>query len=67
MPDEWTSGMPYIGIQMSVSELGHISAVGRGIIRKEIHTFGIISELKTNNEIYSKLAHSVMQDGIIDG
>ena len=61
-------GMPYIGIQMSVSELGHISAVSRGDYPEgNTHTFGIISELKTNNEIYSKLAHSVMQGGIIDG
>lgn len=61
-------GMSYVGVQMSVSELGHISAVGKGDYEEgHTHTFGIISELKANNEIFSKLTHSIMQGGIIDG
>lgn len=60
-------GMPYIGVQMSVSDLGHISAAGRGDYPSGYtHTLGIISELKSNNEIFNKLAHSIMQGGIID-
>jgi hypothetical protein len=60
-------GMPYIGVAMSVSDVGQLSAVGRGDYAEgNTHTFGIISELKTNDEILNKLTHSIMQGGTID-
>lgn len=60
-------GMAITGFGNSISELGQLSADGPGGLRKtDLHTFGIISELKTNYEILNKLTHILYRDGMVD-
>lgn len=60
-------GMAYTGLMHSMSDVGQLSAVGHGGLRQtDMHTFGVVSELKTNFEILNKVAHSVRMGGIID-
>jgi len=37
-----------------------------GLKSTDMHTFGVISELKINFEILNKLTHSIRMGGIID-
>lgn len=60
-------GMAFTGLGMSISDVGQLSADGPGGLRNtDLHTFGIISELKTNFEILNKLTHILYRDGIVD-
>lgn len=60
-------GMGFTGIGSSISDVGQLSADGPGGLRQtDLHTFGIISELKTNFEILNKLTHILIRDGIVD-
>jgi methylamine--corrinoid protein Co-methyltransferase len=60
-------GMGFTGLGMSISDVGQLSADGPGGLRDtDLHTFGIISELKTNFEILNKLTHILYRDGIVD-
>lgn len=60
-------GISYGGVEISVSELGQLSAAGAGGFQEgDMQTFGIISELKTDNGILCKVAHATMSGGIPD-
>jgi len=60
-------GMAFTGLGMSISDRGQLSADGPGGLRAtDLHTFGIISELKTNFDILNKLTHILYRDGIVD-
>jgi methylamine---corrinoid protein Co-methyltransferase len=60
-------GMAFTGLGMSISDVGQLSADGPGGLRiTDLHTFGIISELKTNFEILNKLTHILYRGGIVD-
>lgn len=60
-------GMAFTGIGMSISDVGQLSADGPGGLRKtDLHTFGIVSELKTSYEILNKLTHIIQRGGLVD-
>lgn len=60
-------GMAVTGLDNSISDVGQLSADGPGGLRKtDLHTFGIISELKTNFEVLNKLTHILYRGGIVD-
>lgn len=51
---------------MGLSDVGYLSCISRyGYRPADRHTIAMVGELKTNNELLNKLAHSVHQDGII--
>lgn len=60
-------GIATTGIMISISDLANLSASSSpAVLPNDMHTFGIISELKANNDILNKLAHIVMIEGIVD-
>jgi methylamine--corrinoid protein Co-methyltransferase len=60
-------GMAWTGIVISISDVGQLSALNpSGLLDSDMHTFGLISELKINNDILNKLAHSIRMGGIVD-
>ncbi len=60
-------GMAWTGVIMSMSDRGQLSTVNpAGLRSTDMHTFGIVSELKTNFEILNKLTHSIRMGGIVD-
>jgi methylamine--corrinoid protein Co-methyltransferase len=60
-------GMAVNCVQISISDVGFLSAISRGGYRPtDMHTLGMISELKVNFEQLNKVAHTLMQGGIID-
>jgi len=60
-------GMAWTGVMMSMSDRGQLSTVNPAGLRSTgMHTFGIVSELKTNFEILNKLTHSIRLGGIVD-
>ena len=60
-------GMAFTGLGMSISDVGQLSADRPGGLRDtDLHTFGIISELKTNFEILNKLTHIIYRNGVVD-
>jgi methylamine--corrinoid protein Co-methyltransferase len=60
-------GMAFTGLMLSMSDAGQLSAANPlGLRSCDLHTFGILSELKTNFEILNKLAHSIRMGGIVD-
>ena len=60
-------GMAINCVQISISDVGFLSAISRNGYRPtDMHTLGMISELKVNFEQLNKVAHAVYQDGIID-
>ncbi len=60
-------GMAWTGLMLSMSDAGQLSAVNPlGLRNSDMHTFGIVSELKTNFEILNKLTHSIRMGGIVD-
>jgi methylamine--corrinoid protein Co-methyltransferase len=62
------SGLSVMGVEMAMSDLGHLSAISRGGYRPtDTHIVALISEMKTNNELLNKAAHSLHQEGIILG
>ncbi len=61
-------GISVMGVEMAMSDLGHLSAISRGGYRpSDTHIVALISEMKTNNELLNKVAHSLHQDGVILG
>jgi methylamine--corrinoid protein Co-methyltransferase len=60
-------GMAVNCVQISISDVGFLSAISRGGYRPtDMHTLGMISELKVNFEQLNKVAHTIYQGGIID-
>jgi methylamine---corrinoid protein Co-methyltransferase len=60
-------GMAYTGCMMAMSDIGQISAAQPGGLRPtDLNTFGIISELKANYEIFNKVTHTIRTGGIVD-
>ena len=60
-------GMAINCVQISISDVGFLSAISRNGYRPtDMHTLGMISELKVNFEQLNKVAHSIQQGGIID-
>jgi methylamine--corrinoid protein Co-methyltransferase len=60
-------GMAVNCVQISISDVGFLSAISRNGYRPtDMHTLGMISELKVNFEQLNKVAHAVYQGGIID-
>jgi len=60
-------GMAWTGVIMSMSDRGQLSTVNpAGLRSTDMHTFGIVSELRTNFDILNKLTHSIRMGGIID-
>lgn len=60
-------GMAYTGNTMSISDIGQLSVVNpAGLSSSNMHTFGVISELKTNFQILNKLTQSIRMGGIVD-
>lgn len=60
-------GMAVNCVQDSISDVGFLSAISRhGYRPTDMHTLGMISELKLNFEQLNKVAHAVQQGGIID-
>ena len=61
------SGMAINCVQISISDVGFLSAISRNGYRPtDMHTLGMISELKVNFEQLNKVAHAIFQGGIID-
>jgi methylamine--corrinoid protein Co-methyltransferase len=61
-------GLSVMGVEMAMSDLGHLSAISRGGYRpSDTHIVALISEMKTNNELLNKAAHSLFQDGVVLG
>jgi methylamine--corrinoid protein Co-methyltransferase len=59
-------GMAFGCVSMAISEVGHLSAISRGGYRPvDWHMIAMFSEMKVNNGLLIKVAHSVRQDGII--
>ena len=62
------SGLSVMGVEMAMGDLGHLSAISRGGYRPtDTHIVALISEMKTNNELLNKVAHSLRQNGVILG
>ena len=60
-------GMAINCVQISISDVGFLSAISRNGYRPtDMHTLGMISELKVNFEQLNKVAHALFQGGIID-
>ncbi len=61
-------GLSIMAVEMSTSDLGHLSAIGDGGYRStDTHIVAMIGELKTNNELLNKVAHSIRQEGVLLG
>jgi methylamine--corrinoid protein Co-methyltransferase len=59
-------GMAFGCVSMAISEIGHLSAISRGGYRPvDWHMIAMFSEMKVNNGLLIKVAHSVRTDGII--
>jgi methylamine--corrinoid protein Co-methyltransferase len=59
-------GMAFGCVSMAISEVGHLSAISRGGYRPvDWHMIAMFSEMKVNNGLLIKVAHSVRTDGII--
>lgn len=55
-------------VEMSISDVGHLSSISRGGFKPtDVHVIAMISEMKTNNELLNKIAHSIEQSGVILG
>lgn len=63
------AGRPGISVgcvQMSVSDLGNLSAISRGGYRPtDHHMIALIGEMKTDFELLNKVAHSLRQGGVL--
>jgi methylamine---corrinoid protein Co-methyltransferase len=55
-------------VEMAISDVGHLSSISRGGFKpSDVHVVAMIGEMKTNNELLNKIAHSVQQNGTILG
>ncbi len=60
-------GMAWTGVMLSMSAAGQLSTANPlGLRSTDLHTFGILSELKTNFDILNKLTHAIRMGGIVD-
>lgn len=61
-------GVSRMCVEIAISDVGHLSAISRGGFRPtDVHIVAMIGELKTNNELLNKVAHSIQQNGVILG
>ena len=61
-------GMSIGSVQMGLSDLGHLSAISHGGYRPtDFQMIALVGEMKTNNELLNKLAHTVCTNGISHG
>lgn len=61
-------GLSIMAVEMSTSDLGHLSAIGgRGYRPTDTHIVAMIGELKISSELLNKVAHSIRQDGVLLG
>ncbi len=59
-------GTPCMCVEMAISDVGHLSAISRGGFRpSDVHIVSLIGEMKTNNELLNKVAHSVQHNAVI--
>jgi len=59
-------GLSIMAVEMSMSDLGHLSAIGRGGYRPtDTHIVAMIGELKISNELLNKVAHTLRQNGVL--
>jgi methylamine--corrinoid protein Co-methyltransferase len=59
-------GMGFGAVSIAISEVGHLSAISRGGYRPvDWHMIAMFSEMKVNNGLLIKVAHSVRTDGVI--
>jgi len=55
-------------VEMAISDVGHLSAISRGGFKpSDVHVVAMIGEMKTNNELLNKIAHSIQQNGTLLG
>jgi methylamine--corrinoid protein Co-methyltransferase len=60
-------GMASVIVVISISDVAQLSAISRGAFRAtDLHTLGMISELKVNYQMLNKIAHTIRHGGIID-
>jgi methylamine--corrinoid protein Co-methyltransferase len=60
-------GMACVIVVISISDVAQLSAISRGAFRAtDLHTLGMISELKINYQMLNKIAHTVRHGGFID-
>jgi methylamine--corrinoid protein Co-methyltransferase len=53
-------------VSIAITEVGHLSAISRGGYRPvDWHAIAMFGEMKVNNGLLSKVAHSVRTDGVI--
>ncbi len=61
-------GIARMCVEMAISDIGHLSSISRGgFSPSDVHVIPLISEMKTNDELLNKVAHSIEQDGVILG
>ena len=59
-------GMSFGCVSIAISEVGHLSAISRGGYRPvDWQAIAMFSEMKVNNGLLIKVAHSVRTDGVI--
>lgn len=55
-------------VEMAISDVGHLSSIGgSGFSPTDVHVVALIGEMKTNNELLNKIAHSIQNNGVILG
>jgi methylamine--corrinoid protein Co-methyltransferase len=55
-------------VEMAISDVGHLSAISRGGFKpSDVQVVAMIGEMKTNNELLNKIAHSIQQNGVMLG
>jgi methylamine--corrinoid protein Co-methyltransferase len=55
-------------VEMAISDVGHLSSISRGGFKpSDVHVVAMIGEMKTNNELLNKIAHSIQQNGVLLG
>ncbi len=60
-------GLASVIVVISISDVAQLSAISRGGFRAtDLHTLGMISELKINYQMLNKIAHTIRHGGIID-
>ena len=55
-------------VEIAISDVGHLSAISSdGFKSTDVHVVAMIGEMKTNNELLNKIAHSIQHNGVILG
>jgi methylamine--corrinoid protein Co-methyltransferase len=61
-------GTPRMCVEMAISDIGHLSSISRGGFEPtDVHVVAMIGEMKTNNELLNKVAHSIQHNAVILG